>query len=86
MRREESATYAELDSGLVGHTSPFWRMVESRFNEGFPPESIDLMTFGDLILHLHPLFHQSDNAVDPSDHGEFSAEKLLNVWKELLKE
>jgi hypothetical protein len=61
-------------------------MVESRFNEGFPPESIDGMIFGDLIHHLHPLFHQSDSAVDPTDHGEFSAEKLMNVWKELLKE
>jgi len=86
LRSEESATCAELDAGLVGHKSPFWRMVESRFNEGFPPESTDGMTFGDLIHHLHPLFHQSNVAVDPSDHGEFSAEKLMNVWKELLKE
>jgi len=35
---EQSATRAELDTGLVGHRSPFWQMVENRFNEGFPPD------------------------------------------------
>jgi hypothetical protein len=35
LRSEESATCAELDAGLVGHNSPFWRIAEARFNEGF---------------------------------------------------
>ena len=53
---EDSSTRAELDAGLVGHKSQFWRMVESRFNERFPPESVDEMMFGDLLHQLHPLF------------------------------
>ncbi len=28
LRSEESATRAELDAGLVGHNSPFWKIVE----------------------------------------------------------
>jgi hypothetical protein len=83
---EDSSTCAELDAGLVGHKSQFWRMVESRFNEGFPPESADGMTFGNLLHQLHPLFHQNETKVDPLDHEQFPAEKLLSVWKDLLKE
>ena len=86
LRSEESATRAELDAGLVGHNSPFWKIVESSFNEGFPCDGTDGMTFADLIHHLHPLFHQNSTAVAPSDHGDIPAEKLMNVWKELLKE
>jgi hypothetical protein len=44
------------------------------------------MTFGDLLHQLHPLFHQSEAKVDPSNHGQFPAEKLLSVQKDLLKE
>jgi hypothetical protein len=86
IRSEDTCTRAELDAGLVGHKSQFWTMVESCFNEGFPPDSVDGMTFGDLLHQLHPLFHQSETKVDPSNHGKFSAEKLLSVWKDLLKE
>jgi hypothetical protein len=83
---EDSSTRAELDAGLVGHKSQFWRLVESHFNEGFPPESADGMTFGNLLHQLHSLFHQNETKVDPSDHGQFPAEKLLSVWKDLLNE
>jgi hypothetical protein len=83
---EEAATRAELDAGLVGHKSPFWKMVESRFNSGFPPEGVDGMTFADLMHHIYPLFHYGDTRIDPSAHGQFSAEKLMSVWTELLKE
>jgi hypothetical protein len=79
MRSEEAATCAELDAGLVGHNTPFWRMVETRFYGGFPSEVVDGMTFGDMIHHLHPLFHPIDTSVDPSIHGQFSAEKLMSV-------
>jgi hypothetical protein len=44
------------------------------------------MAFGDLTHQLYPLLHQSDAAADPSSHIECSAEKLMNVWKESLKE
>ncbi len=72
MRSEEAALHAELDAGLLGHNSPFWRMVEARFNRGLPLEGVDWMTFGDMIHHLHPLFHQNDTSEDPSIHGQFS--------------
>ncbi len=54
-------------------------MVEKRFNEGFPAEGVDGMTFADLLHHLHPLFHQNESGVDPSIHGTFSAQKLMAV-------
>jgi hypothetical protein len=76
---EEAATRAELDAGLVGHKSPFWKMVESRFNSGFPPEGVDGMAFADLMHHIHPLFHNGDTRIDPSAHGQFSAEQLVSV-------
>jgi hypothetical protein len=86
LRSEESAMRAELDAELVGHNSPFWRIVEARFNEGFPSDGANGMAFADLIHHLHPLFHQNSIVMTPSDHGIFSAEKLMSVRKELLKE
>ncbi len=86
MKSEEAATCAELDVGLVGHSSPFWSMVEARFNGGFLSEGVDGMTFVDMIYLLHPLFHQNDTSVDPSIHGQLSSEKLMSVWKDLLNE
>jgi len=84
--KKKRVARAELDAGLVGYKSSFWTMVEKRFNEGFPPEGVDGMTFADLLHHLHPLFHQNESTVDPSIHGTFSAQKLMALWKELLKE
>jgi hypothetical protein len=77
-----------LDAGLmVGHKLHFWIVVESCFNEGFPPDSVDSMTFGsDLLHHLHPFSHQNETKVDPSNHGQCPNDKLLSVWKDLLKE
>jgi len=86
IRSEDTVTRAELDAGLVGHKSKFWTLVATHFNEGFPPDSVDGMTFGDLLHQLHPLFHQNETKVDPSNHGHFPAEKLLSVWKDILKE
>ncbi len=48
---EQTITHAELDAGLVGHNSPFWKMVESRFNTGFQPDGVDGITHADLIHH-----------------------------------
>jgi hypothetical protein len=66
LRSKESATRAELNAGLAGYNSPFWRIVEARFNEGFPSDGADGMAFADLIHHLHPLFHQISAVVVPS--------------------
>jgi hypothetical protein len=86
IRSEDTSTRAKLDAGLVGHKSQFWTMVESHFNEGLPPGSVDGMTFGDSLHWLHPLFHSNETMVDPLDHGQFPVEKLLSVCKDMLKE
>jgi hypothetical protein len=57
IRSEDTWTCAELDAGLGGHKLQFWTMVDSCFNEEFPPDNVDGMTFGDLLHQLHPLFH-----------------------------
>jgi hypothetical protein len=57
-------------------------MMEACFNDGFPSDSIDGMTFGDLLHQLHPLFHQNEIKIDPSNHGQYPAELLLSVWKD----
>jgi hypothetical protein len=44
------------------------------------------MTFGDLLHQLHPLFNQNETKVDPSNHRQFPADKLLSVWKDSVKE
>ena len=38
-------------------------MVEARFKEGFPPDSIDGMTFGDLLHQFHLVFFQNETNV-----------------------
>ncbi len=86
MRSEDTVCRAELDAGLVGNNSPFWKMVESRFNTGFPPDGVDGIAHADLMHHIHPLFHQNDVTIDPKRHGQFSAEKLRSVWKDLQAE
>jgi hypothetical protein len=76
MHSEESATHAELDAGVVGHKSPFWQLVESRFNNGFLPDGTDGQADADLIHHIHPLFNTGDEVINPSLIGAFQAEKL----------
>jgi hypothetical protein len=86
MHSKESATRAELDAGVVGHKSPFWQLVESRFNNGFLPDGTDGQAYADLIHHIHPLFHTGDEAINPSLHGAFQAENLRSLWKEIQSE
>ncbi len=86
LRSEDTVSRAELDAGLVGNNSPFWKMVESRFNTGFPPDGVDGIAHADLMHHIHPLFHQNDLTIDPKVHGQFSAEKRRSVWKDLQAE
>jgi hypothetical protein len=83
---EDSSTRADLDAGLIGYKSPFWKAVEQRFNHGFPPDGVDGTAFADLIHYIHPLFHSSGVEINPEKHGNFPAEKLYAFWKELTKE
>jgi hypothetical protein len=39
--RSEDVDRAALDSGLVGDNRIFWKLVEERFNNGYPVGSID---------------------------------------------
>jgi hypothetical protein len=41
LRSEDNVSHAELDTGLVGNNSPFWKMVESRFNSSFLLDGVD---------------------------------------------
>ncbi len=86
LRSEATVSHAKLDAGLVGNNSPFWKMVQSRFNSGFPQDGVDGIAHADLMHHIHPLFHQNDVIIDPKLHGQFSAEKLWSVWKDLQAE
>jgi hypothetical protein len=52
-------------------------MVKHRSNKGFPPDGIDGMTFAELIHHIHPLFHQNDTKIDPTNHGHFLVEIFI---------
>ncbi len=83
MRSEDTVSRAEL---LVGSNSPFWKTIESRFNSGFLLDGVDGITHADLMHHIHLLFHQNDVTIGPKLHGQFSAEKLRSVWKDLQAE
>jgi hypothetical protein len=61
-------------------------IVAKTFNEGFPSNGPDGMTFAEMLHQPHQLFHQNDTTVDPSVHVNFAAEKLTSVWKESVKE
>jgi hypothetical protein len=63
IRGEDTVTCAELGVGLVGHKSEFLTMPTSHFNEGFLPDSVDGMTFGDLLHQFHPIFLQNETNV-----------------------
>ncbi len=76
LHSKESATCAELDAGVVGHKSQFWKLMESRFNDGFLPDGTDGQAYADLIHHIRPLFHTGDEVINPGLHGAFQAEKL----------
>jgi hypothetical protein len=86
LRSEDIVSCAELDAGWVGYNSPFWKMMESRFNSSFQPDEVDGIANADLIHHIHPLFHQNDTTIDPCAHSQFSAEKPRSAWKDLQAE
>ena len=51
LKSEDTVSCVELDAGLVGNNSPFWKMVESRFNSSFLPDEVDGITHADLMHH-----------------------------------
>jgi len=61
-------------------------LVESHFNSGFPSDGVDGQKYPDIIHHIHPLFDQHDEVINPGTHGTFKAEKLRSLWKEMQSE
>jgi hypothetical protein len=45
----EDVSRADLDTGAVGGNSSYWKVVEKRFNEGFPDNSVDGPVFADIL-------------------------------------
>jgi len=43
-----------LDSGEVDANSQYWKLVEDRFNSGFPAQSVDGPQFADKAHFVHP--------------------------------
>jgi len=86
LHSEDTATRTELDAGVIGHNSQFWKLVESHFNSGFPSDGVDGQKYPDIIHHIHPLFDQHDEVINPGMHGTFKAEKLRSLWKEMQSE
>jgi hypothetical protein len=84
--RSEDVDRAALDSGLVGDNSIYWKLVEERFNAGFPVGSIDGPLWANKVHFHHPLIANYDPQVHPEDHGTFSSSDLRSMWKELQKE
>jgi len=44
---------------------------------------VDGQKYPDIIHHIHPLFDQHDEVINPGTHGTFKAEKLRLLWKEM---
>ena len=52
---------AALDSGAVADNSVYWKLVEERFQNGFPVSSVDGNLWADKLHHEHPFirnFHE----------------------------
>ncbi len=75
-----------LDSGAVGANSQFWKLVEERFNRGFPNNSVDGPLFADKVHFDHPSIANFHETIQPSQHGEFSSSDLRSMWREMQKE
>ena len=74
--RSEDVDQAALDSGLVGDNSIYWKLVEERFNAGFPVGSIDGPLWANKVHFHHPLIANYTPQVCPADHGTFSSTDL----------
>ncbi len=57
----------------VGGNSSYWKVVEKRFNEGFPDNSVDGPVFADKVHFMHPSIQEHHETVHPAIHGTFTS-------------
>ncbi len=79
----ENVTRAELDNGAVVGNSAYWKLVEKRFNEGFPDGSVDGPVFADKVHFTHPTINQHHKRVNPATLGTFTSDELRKMWKDI---
>jgi hypothetical protein len=82
----DDVSRADMDAGAVGGNSTYWKLVEQRFNEGFPDNSVDGPVFADKIHFMHPSIQNHHETVNPAMHGTFTSEELRKMWKEIQKD
>jgi hypothetical protein len=82
----EDVSRADLDTGAVGGNSSYWKVVERRFNEGFPDNSVDGPVFDDKVHFMHPSIQEHHETVNPAIHGTFVSEELRKMWMEIQKD
>ncbi len=82
----EDVSRADLDTGAIGGNSSYWKVVEMRFNEGFPGNSVDGPVFADKVHFLHPSIQEHHETVNPAIHGTFTSEELIKMWMEIQKD
>jgi hypothetical protein len=80
---EGDVSRADLDTGAVGGNSSYWKVLEKRFNEGFPDNSVDGPVSADTVHFMHPSIQEHHETVNPAIHGTFTSEKLRKMWKEI---
>jgi hypothetical protein len=68
----DDVSRADMDTGAVGGNSTYWKLVEQRFNEGFPDNSVDGPVFADKIHFMHPSIQNHHETVNPAMHGTFT--------------
>lgn len=69
----------DLHIGSYGDNSPFWRLVEQRFNQGFAPNSVDGPIFANVVHHCHLNFTSLEETINPGKHGTWSSGSTKNV-------
>jgi hypothetical protein len=67
-RDADNVDRSALDSGAVGDNSPFWKLCEERFNNGFPVNSIHGPTFADKLHFNHVTIDNYHEGVNPCQH------------------
>ncbi len=82
----EDVSWADLDTGAVGGNSLHWKVVEKRFNEGFPEDSLDGPVFADKVHFMHLSIQEHHETVNPAIHGTFTSEELHKMWKEIQRD
>jgi hypothetical protein len=53
LHSEDTATRAELDAGVIGHNSQFWKLVESFHQMGWTVRNIQIL----FIIFIHYLIN-----------------------------